>query len=172
MGGREIWPGSTNQRTPVEWLASNVQIHCVYLVMKMYLCMYIYISIFSRQLFYSYNIIPATINHNNVYIHLQMIKQIVSLLFYTHAHRHYLIHDIFVRCQKILRRAHNNKRTFSDKKCALQARSCLTMVSVQSARFIEFNHSCRGFLCGSRYASTTSILASNITTKWCFRLLV
>ncbi len=52
--------------------------------------------------------------------------------------------------QEIFRGAHNNKRqyfffTFSDKKCALQTQAFLTIVSVQSTRFISFNHSCRCF---------------------------
>ncbi len=44
---------------------------------------------------YSYIIIPATINHNNVYtitnyyIYIYIYILYVSLLFYTHAHRHY-----------------------------------------------------------------------------------
>ncbi len=35
--------------------------------MNMYMCMYIYISISAGNYFYSYIIIPATINYNNAY---------------------------------------------------------------------------------------------------------
>ncbi len=61
----------------------------------------------------------------------------------------------------------------------ITTRSCLTIVSVQSARFIVFNHSCRQFLSnsGSRYTikfliwgCITSILAPNITTRLYFKL--
>ncbi len=54
--------------------------------------------------------------------------------------------------QEIFRRAHNNKRQYFIEpfQCELQMRSCLTMVSVQFARFIAFNHRCRNFFVWQR----------------------
>ncbi len=51
--------------------------------------------------FYSYVIIPATINHNNVHT-ITYYKSSVCCF----THRHYFKHDIFVRCMKS---SHNNK---------------------------------------------------------------
>ncbi len=68
-----------------------------------------------------------------------MHTDIISYTTYSWDARNLQISDF--RC------AHNNKRQYSspDKKCALQTPSCLTMVSVQSGRFIALNHSCRRF---------------------------
>ncbi len=105
----------------------------------------LYISISAGNYSYSYIIIPATINHNNVYTITNDEAYKSSVCCFTHASIGYIISNkIVVRCIRniIL------YLTFSDKKCALQTRGFLTIVSVQSARFISFN-SCHHFLSGS-----------------------
>ncbi len=99
--------------------------------------------------FYSYIIIAATINHNNVYtITNDYIEMINGQFVVLHTCTQTLFHARHSReMQEIFRRAHNNKRllylSFSDKKHALQTRAFLTTVSVRYARFITF--SCRRF---------------------------
>ncbi len=105
------------------------------------------VSISAGNYLYSYIIIPATIKSQKcMYNYRWLSITFVSLLFYTHAHRHYFIYDIFVRCNKSSDAPITKDNTLfnlSDKKCELQSRAFLTIVSVQSAHFILFNHSCR-----------------------------
>ncbi len=127
---------------------------------------------FSRQLFLQLHYYYSSHNYLQQCIYNYILLygiSIVSLLFYTHAHRHV----IYVRCKK----SSDNKTTtkdntfffltFSDK-CALQTRAFLTIISVQSARFVLFRATAVIVLfwsgSGSRYAlkfqigaSTTSI---------------
>ncbi len=130
--------------------------------------MYIYqfqqATIFTATLLFQ----PQLITTMYIQLTLQMISiYIVSLLFYTHAHTHYFIHSIVVKYKKSSD-APIKTETFSDKKCELQTRSCLTMVSVQSARFISFNHRFRRFLLSgrdSRNALTFQIEASTTSLR-------
>ncbi len=120
---------------------------------------------------------PATINHDNLYTITNDYKS--SVCCFTHAQKHYFIHNIVVRCKKSSDAQYNKTTwTFSYKKCALQTQALLAIVSVQSARLITAVVS---FLSGSgsRYAikfliwdCIMSILAPNITTRWYFKLLV
>ncbi len=79
-----------------------------------------------------------------MYIQLQIIIYKSSVCCFTHMHT---IHDIYVRCKKssdapITTKYNTLLNLFWLEVCAA---SCLTMVSVQSTRFISFNHSCRRF---------------------------
>ncbi len=66
----------------------------------------------------------------------------VSLLFYTHAQRHYFIHCIVVWCKKSSLILWILYWTFSDKKCVLQTRSCFNcklLWIIASAEWINVN---------------------------------
>ncbi len=63
--------------------------------------------------FYSYIIIPATINHNNVYTQLQMIKHINRQFVVLHACTQTLFHTQHIcEMQDVFRRAHNKRQYF------------------------------------------------------------
>ncbi len=93
-----------------------------------------------------------------MYIQLQMIIYKSSVCCFTHMHTDIISYTTVVRCKKSSDAPITTKDntllnlffffiywTFSDKKCVLQTWAFLTMVSVQFARFIAFNHSCRRF---------------------------
>ncbi len=133
----------------MKWVTKNIDIfHDTFLFFRC-TCSHEdeYVSISAGNYLYSYIIIPATIKSQQcMYNYWWLSIQFVSLLFYTHAHRHYFIYDIFVRCNKSSDAPITKDNTLfnlSDKKCELQSRAFLTIVSVQSAHFISFNHSCR-----------------------------
>ncbi len=109
----------------------------------------------------------------------------IQLLFYTHAHRHYFIHDSR-EMQEIFRRAHNNKRQYFIEPFLIRSVRCkrehfwwwflssppvLSCLTTAVVIFLSGS--------GSRYAikfliwgCITSNLASNITTRWYFKLLM
>ncbi len=85
-----------------------------------------------------------------LYIQLQMIINKSSVCCFTYMHTDIISYTTYSWDARNLQRCPQQQKTilywtFSDKKCALQTRAFLMMVSVQSTRFISFNHSCHRF---------------------------
>ncbi len=107
----------------------------------------VYISMSSGNYFYSYNIIPATINHNNVY-KLQMIKHINCQFVVLHTCTQTLFHTRHIcGVQKIFRRANNTKRLYFIEPFLIKSVRCKREHFLWwfLSRFILFNHCCHRF---------------------------
>ncbi len=166
---------------PVEWLTSNV-----YSKDKLTVSIYSWRCIFQchQATIFTATILSQPQLITTMFIQLQRIKHINCEFVVLHTCTQTLFHTQHIcGVQKLFRRANNTKILYFIEPFLIRSVRCKRehFLWWVLSRFILFNHCCHHFWSdsGSRYAlkfqivaSTTSIRASNITTRWYFKLFV